>query len=160
MFEKPEKEHQWLDQFAGQWSFEGECSMGPDQPPMKSTGKVSARSLGGMWIIIETESPDPEGNVWTSLMTLGYDLKKKQYVGTFYGSMGSYLWHYTGQLDAAGRVLTLDTEGPRFDHQEGLSKYQDIVEVVSPDHWILRSQILTDDGAWQPFMRADYRRVE
>jgi uncharacterized protein DUF1579 len=45
-------------------------------------------------------------------MTLGYDPEKKQYVGTWVGSMMSYLWVYDGSLDAEEKVLTLNAEGP------------------------------------------------
>ena len=30
---EPQKEHQWLDKFVGEWISEAECMMGPDQPP-------------------------------------------------------------------------------------------------------------------------------
>jgi hypothetical protein len=43
---KPQKEHEWLHKLVGEWSFEGECGMGPDQPPMKSTGTETVRSAG------------------------------------------------------------------------------------------------------------------
>ena len=49
---EPQKEHQWLHKLVGKWTFEGECSMGPDQPPMKNTGKETVRSLGGLWTTI------------------------------------------------------------------------------------------------------------
>ena len=45
-------------------------------------------------------------------MTLGYDPVQKRFVGTFIGSMMTHMWIYNGTLDAAGKVLTLDTEGP------------------------------------------------
>lgn len=39
-----------------------------------------------------------------------------------------------------------------------LMKYQDIIEFVSDDHRILRSQFEGEDGAWHQFMTAHYRR--
>ena len=36
---EPQKEHQWLEQLLGEWTYEAEMQMGPGQPPMKSTGK-------------------------------------------------------------------------------------------------------------------------
>jgi Protein of unknown function (DUF1579) len=67
------------------------------------------------------------------------------------------IWHYEGGLDAAGKVLTLDTEGMNF-NQTALAKYQDIIEFVSADHRIMTSQILGEDGQWTQFMTAHYRR--
>jgi hypothetical protein len=34
---EPQKEHQWLQRFIGEWTFEGEAMMEPDQPPSKFT---------------------------------------------------------------------------------------------------------------------------
>ena len=54
-------------------------------------------------------------------MTLGFDPQKGGYVGTWIGSMTSFLWIYRGTLDRAEKILTLDTEGPNFDG-EGLAR--------------------------------------
>ena len=43
---EPTPEHLYLLQLVGDWDFDTECVMGPDQPPMKSVGKQSTRSLG------------------------------------------------------------------------------------------------------------------
>jgi hypothetical protein len=100
----------------------------------------------------------PDHGSWTSIMTLGFDPKKQRYVGTFIGSMMTNLWVYEGQLDASRTQLILDVEGPNFDGS-GTARYQDIVEIVSKDHWILRSQILGDDGQWTQFLVGHHHRV-
>ena len=51
----------------------------------------------------------------TTIMTLGYDPQKERFVGTFVASMMTHMWHYNGSLDAAEKVLTLDTEGPEHE---------------------------------------------
>ena len=53
---EPQKEHQWLQKLVGTWSHEGECMMGPDQPPMKSSGSETVRSLGGLWTVGEVKN--------------------------------------------------------------------------------------------------------
>jgi hypothetical protein len=68
------------------------------------------------------------------------------------------LREYDGALDASGKVLTLDTEGPSFSGDGTMTKYQDIVEVENDDHWILRSRMRGSDGKWNDFMTAHYRR--
>jgi len=55
----PGPEHQWLQQLVGEWTFETECSMGPDQPPIKNAGRETVRSLGGFWTIGNGNSEDP-----------------------------------------------------------------------------------------------------
>ncbi len=156
---QPQKEHQWLDRFLGKWTYESEYSMGPDQPPSNSKGFEVVRSLGGLWTIGEGEGEMPDGGTGKTLMTLGYDPQSDRYIGTFIGSMMTHLWIYNGSLDATEKVLTLDTEGPNFS-QSAMAKYKDIIEFVSDDHRVLTSQILGEDGNWNQFMTAHYRRKE
>ena len=73
-------------------------------------------------------------------MTLGYDPAKKAFVGTFIGSMMTHLWVYDGELDAAGKVLTLDAEGPSFAATDKMAKYKDAIEIKSDDHRVLTSR--------------------
>lgn len=154
----PRPEHRWLEQLIGKWTCESECIMGADQPPMQSQGDDVVTSLGGLWTIAEMTATGPDGSAFKSIMTLGYDDRTQKFVGTFIASMMTYLWQYRGQLDSSGKVLTLDTEGPSFTG-EGLSKYQDVIEIVSPDERTLRSRQLGADGQWHHFMFARYRRV-
>jgi hypothetical protein len=93
-----------------------------------------------------------------SIITLGYDPAKGKFVGTFIASMMTHLWLYEGSLDASGKVLTLDAEGPSMAGDDGMAKYQDIVTVENDNHWTLSSQMQGPDGQWVKFMTAHYRR--
>jgi hypothetical protein len=155
---EPQKEHQWLQKLVGEWTFEGECVMGPDQPLSKHTGSETVRSIGGLWTVGEGTGAGPDGGEMKSIMTLGYDPQTKRFVGTFIASMMTHLWIYNGTLDAAGKVLTLDTEGPDFSGGPNLVKYQDIIEFVNDDLRTLKSQLQGPDGKWNHFMTANYRR--
>ncbi len=115
------------------------------------------RSLGGVWIIAEGEGGIPGTSSGKTIMTLGFDPQNDRFVGMFIGSMMTHLWIYNGTLDAAQKRLTLNTEGPNFS-QGAIAPYKDIIEFVSDDHRIMTSQILMDDGNWNHFMTAHYRR--
>jgi hypothetical protein len=156
----PQQEHHWLDKLVGEWTSEMNCSMGPDQPPMTSTGTDSVRTLGGLWVMCEGRGKMPDGGAATTIMTLGYDPAKKRYVGTFIGSMMTHMWLYEGSVDASGKVLTLDTVGPSFAGDGKMAQYQDIIEFKSDDHRTLSSQVLGEDGKWNHFMTAHYRRTK
>ncbi len=132
--------------------------MGPDQPPMKSNRRESVRSLGTLWAIGEGSDDTPDGSC-DSIMTLGFETQTKRFVGTFITSMMTHLWPYNGALDATGKVLTLDSEGPSFAGDGTMAKYQDIIEFVTDDYRILSSKMLGSDGQWTPFMKAHYRRM-
>ncbi len=110
----PVKEHEWLKQLLGNWDMESEMVMEPGQPPMKSKGTESVRAIGDFWIISEIKSDTPMGFPMSALMTLGFDPQKKKYVGTWVDSMMNHLWTYTGTVDATGKILTLESEGPNM----------------------------------------------
>jgi Protein of unknown function (DUF1579) len=152
-----QKQHQWLDKFIGEWTSEAEYSMEPNGEPSKSTGTEVVKSIGGVWIVAEGDSDMPDGGVGKTIMTLGFDPQTDRFIGTFIGSMMTHLWLYNGSLDATEKVLTLDTAGPNFS-QTAIAKYKDIIEFVSDDHRVMKSQFLMDDGNWNHFMTAHYRR--
>lgn len=131
--------------------------MEPNGEPSNSTGTEVVRSIGGLWIVAEGESDMPDGGVGKTMMTLGFDPQLDRFVGTFVGSMMTNMWLYNGSLDATQKVLTLDTEGPNFT-QTAIAKYQDIIEFVSDDYRVMKSQILMEDGTWNHFMTVHYRR--
>jgi hypothetical protein len=157
---EPQKEHEWLTKLVGDWTMEAECMMGPDQPPMKSKAKETVRSLGGLWIVAEGEGAMPDGAPALTMMSLGYDPQTKRYVGTWIGSMMTHMWVYDGEMSSSGTTLTLNAEGPDFLDTTKKAKYQDIIEIVSDDHRMLKSQVQGADGKWTHFMTANYHRVK
>lgn len=155
---QPRKEHHWLRKLVGEWTYESECSMGPDQPAMKSTGSENVRSLGDLWVLCEGQGEMPGGGTATMLMTLGYDPRTRRFVGTWIGSMMTHLWVYDGELDATERTLTLYAEGPNMAAEGKLAKYRDVIEFKSDHHRTLTSHMRGEDGQWHHFMTANYRR--
>lgn len=158
MHVEPQKEHHWLQQLVGEWTFETECVMEPGKPPSKFQGVEVVRPLGSVWILCDMTGEMPGGGKGINLMTLGYDPAKKRFVGSFIGNMMTNLWVYDGVLD--GNVLTLDTEGPTFTGDGKLAKYQDIIEIIDADQRTLSSQSIGPDGKWVRFMTARYRRTK
>jgi hypothetical protein len=152
----PQAEHQWLDRMAGEWTFTTECSMGPDQPPMKAEGTEVTTSLGGLWVVSEWKQPGMDGTPMTSRMTIGFDPARGRFVGSFVASCMTHQWTYDGKLD--GDVLTLDADGPSFTDPTTTAKYQDIWEFPENGPRVLRSQYLGPDGKWVEFMRAEFKR--
>lgn len=155
MFAKPQSQHQWLEQLIGHWSFEHTCQM-PDGSTSKTPGTMTCRSLGGLWLICESSGQSDEGN-WSSIMTIGFDPTKAQYVGTFIGSMMANIWSYHGVLDTTGKRLPLESEGPKF-VGTGTCKYHDTIEIIDKDNWLFTSEYQSDDGDWVPFLSGKHWR--
>lgn len=156
----PQNEHHWLHRLIGTWTFAGECSMGPDQPPLKNTGTEVVEPLGELWTMGRMSGEMPGGGVSHSIMTLGYDPAQKRFVGTFIASVMTHLWIYNGALDDTGNTLILDCEGPSFAEEGKMAKYQDIIEFLDDNRRVLRSQYSGPDGQWVPFMKSTYQRVQ
>jgi hypothetical protein len=156
---KPQKEHQWLQKWIGQWTYETEVTMGADQPPEKATGIETVRSLGELWVLAEGRGEMPGcSETVTTLMTLGYDPQKQRYIGTWISSMMAHLWRYEdGQLDAAETTLTFESEGPAMSG-EGMARYRDAIEFKSDHHRVMTSAVLGGDGQWHLFMTVHYKR--
>jgi len=155
---EPQAEHRWLQKFVGEWDSETEVQMEPGKPVEKFRGSETVRSLGGLWILAEGKGEMPGGGEATMILTLGYDPQKKRYVGTWVGSMMTHLWLYDGVLDAGGKTLTLNTEGPDMSVEGKMAKYRDVYEFKSDDHRTLTSHVMGADGTWQVMMKASYRR--
>lgn len=155
---KPEKEHLWLQKLVGEWTSEAEAVMEPGKPPVKCKGTETVRSIGGLWTVGEGTGEMPGGGMANMILTLGYDPAKKRFVGTWIGSMMTTMWVYSGALDASGKTLTLDTEGPNMAAEGKTAKYREAIEFKNDDHRVFTSSMQGDDGAWQTFMTANYRR--
>ena len=156
-FQQPTKEHQWLQQFVGEWESTSEVSMGPDLPAMTCKGTSNYRMLGGFWLINETQG-DMMGTKIDAIQTIGYDTETKKYVGTWVDSMLNHLWNYEGSVDAAGTKLILEAEGPNFMAAGKLAKFRDSYEFKSPDHIEATSSMLGEEGKWVQFMTGQLRR--
>jgi Protein of unknown function (DUF1579) len=154
---KPQKEHEWLKQLEGEWVTDSEAVMGPGQPPVKCKGTESVRSLGGFFTIGEMKA-DFMGTPVTGIMTIGYDPKVKKYVGSWVCSMDGHLWKYEGSLDATGKTLTLNTEGPDMSNPGKMCKMKDVIEIKDKDHKVLTSWMQGPDGGWVQFMTMHARR--
>ncbi len=155
----PTKEHAWLAKFTGEWKTESKGTMGPEQPPMECVGTLSSRALGEFWIVNELKG-DMAGTPMTGIQTIGYDDTKKKYVGTWVDSMSSTMWLYEGSVDASGKILTLQAEGPNFLAAGKLTQFQDVYEFTSEKEMKIISRMLGEDGKWITFMSGTGIRVK
>jgi hypothetical protein len=142
---EPTKEHEWLKQFVGDW--EGDFG----------DAKSTARMLGGLWVVTDVKA-NFGNTTMAAVMTLGYDPQKKKYVGSWVDSMQTHLWTYEGTVDATGKILTLNTEGPDPSAGGKMTKARDVFEFKNKDQFSLTSQMQGADGGWQQLMTINYKR--
>lgn len=157
-FPAPEKEHEWLSQFVGEWESNSEATMGPGQPAIKLKGTMQSRKLGGFWVVSELQG-DMMGTPMDAIQTIGYDPKSKKYVGTWVDSMMNHMWKYEGTVDSTGKILTLEAKGPNFMVEGKETRFRDAYEFKSADHIVATSSMLGEDGKWVTFMTGNVRRI-
>ena len=152
-FDKPVAEHEWLQRLVGDWTMTS--SMGDDD---HGTGRETVRAIGPLWVqcvgIAQMPGDGPEGEM---VLTLGYDLAQKKYVGTWLGSMMSRLWVY--DITRQGDELIMASEGPAMTG-EGTCRYRDIITWKDADTREFSGWSEQPDGTWSRFMIATYRRVK
>jgi hypothetical protein len=134
-----------------------EATAVPGQPPIQCQGTISTRKLGGFWIICEVTN-NMMGTTMHAVQTVGYDPAKKKYVGTWVDSMMNHMWKYEGTVDADGKVLTLQAEGPNFESPGKTAQFRDVYEVKGPDEIVTTSQMQGADGKWVTFATGTARR--
>lgn len=149
-FAEPTQEHAWLQNMVGQWETEGEVMMGPGQS-MKCKGTETVRSVGKFWTVAESKNTVMELQM-QGVFTLGYDPRTKKYVGSWVDSMTDYMWRYEGTVDAAGKKLTLDTEGPNPAAPGTMAKFKETMELTDKDHRVFTSSMQGEDGQWFTFV--------
>lgn len=153
--EQTTAEHAWLQQLVGDWTFEVVADMGPGQPEMRSTGTERVRSIGGFWVVAEGSGTTPDGKPASMFLTIGYDPKQGKYVGSWFGSMMSKLWVYTGER--VGDELHLNTTGPSMTG-EGTANYRETVTIRDGQR-TFASSVQSPDGSWTTFMRQTFKRA-
>jgi hypothetical protein len=153
---KPQKEHEWLKQLEGEWNSDTEIFMGPNTPSVKTKGTESVRLLGGFWALCENKG-EAAGTPYTGILTLGYDVEKKEYVSTWIDSLTTKMWQYKTTLDAAGKVMTFETEGPNPMQPGKMMKMKETLELKDKDTKIFTST-MEMDGKWITVLTVTYTR--
>ena len=151
------KEHEWLKRFVGQWDVVSEGSTGEGQPPIKGKAVMNSSMLGELWVV---NSSDHEiaGMNMKSIRMIGYDTKKKKYVGIWADSMINYMWHYEGTVDESGNKILLEVEGPSMTGGGKMTKYRDAFEFTDDDTIIATSSMQGKDKKWIVIMKGNLTR--
>ena len=143
-----------LRQFEGTWKTSSKSSA--DGSTVEGT--VSGRAVGNKWMVIEHKAK-MSGIDFEAVQTVGFDAKKKKYVGTWVDSMMDHTWKYNGSIDAGGKKLMLEAEGPDWNDPTKTKLYRDVYEFKSDDEIATTSQI-QNDGEWETFMTGSMTKKE
>lgn len=153
---EPVDAHRWLHRLIGEWR---QAATDGEAGESTRDWTESVTPVGDLWIMSVGQGASPHGTDEKSVMMLGYDPDRERFVGTWAGSMMTYLWIYEGYLDESQRSLILECEGPSFTEAGKMDHYRDIIEFVSDDHRIQHGQVRDASGEWKEFMNEHYRRI-
>lgn len=134
----------FLDRLVGDWTYEGHSL--PDNGERRTGTETVVRR--DRWLVIESNDG--------VRFQLASDPDAGRVVGDFISWNWPNLWTYDGA--ASGDRMTLASRGPDMDTGEGLTDYEDVWEIVSPDERITTGRIKGRDGQWRDFTVTRYRR--
>ncbi|MCB0826198.1 MAG: DUF1579 domain-containing protein [Armatimonadetes bacterium] len=144
-------EHRWLQKHIGTWEFE---SIMDAECEDHMTGKEVVTAMGESWIHVRGSSAMGE-----SLVQIGYDPVKQEFIGTWAGTMMHMIWNYRGQRDESGNLLTLEAEGPSFMNPGETCLYHDCLLWIDDNNREFYSEYQKSDGTWEKFMHMKFRRI-
>jgi Protein of unknown function (DUF1579) len=105
-------EHKMLERFTGEWRFEKQIAPEDGSKPQNlGTGTISAELVGGFFVVCRW-SGKVYGTDYKASQSLGYDIKQKNYTGSWIDSSMSYRWELSGTVDEKSQQLTITTSGP------------------------------------------------
>ncbi|TPP10306.1 DUF1579 domain-containing protein [Rhizobium glycinendophyticum] len=160
-FAKPTEHHKMLERLVGDWLYVTSTGMegyDPEDPMKRWTEKV--RSIGGFWVVAEGEGAMGDGDArGTMIITLGYDPRKGQYVGSWIGSMMDTFWVYKGWLEDDGQTLVLEAEGPSMEDPSRTELYRDVIHFIDDDTRTFSGSVRQPDGTFKTFMTSEAKRV-
>ncbi|MFK7737485.1 MAG: DUF1579 domain-containing protein [Pirellulaceae bacterium] len=148
----------WLEKFVGSWetSSTAAAEAGGGDAPMEGT--IESKMVGKFWLVTSMTA-ELGAFKMKGLQTIGYDSKKKAYVGTWIDNSSEFMWHYKGSVDESGQVLSLEAMGPDMTDASKQVLYRDMYEFVSKDKIQLTSSVKGPDGKWIDFMTGIAKRT-
>jgi predicted 3-demethylubiquinone-9 3-methyltransferase (glyoxalase superfamily) len=148
---------QWLKQFEGTWLVVSKSSGANAGETNSHSVGITAKAIGTQWIVSEQRGK-MAGMDFSAVQTLGYDAKKKQFIGSWVDSTSTYTWQLTGSLDDSGEKLTMDSEGADWKNPIKTRRYRDMYKFKSESEIATESQLLNDAGQWETFMTSTMTR--
>lgn len=148
---EPVEEHKLLSEDVGQWT--GTMSMtGPDGQPMELPVTETNTSFGnGLWVLTEFSAGPFQGRG-----QIGYDTRKKKFVGTWIDNSITHLSIMEGEYDKSKKALVMMMQG--IDHATGEAQVMKTVSTREGDdkrHFVMYAK---DGDQWQKSFEIHYER--
>jgi hypothetical protein len=143
-YSTPGVEHKKLEAFVGTWDTTAKMWMDPSAPPQESKGTAENKmALGGRFLEQQFEGTFM-GQPFSGVGYTGYDIYKKQYVGTWMDTMGTQIMSSTGTADASGKMTFTGTVDDPMTNKK--MDFKETITVVDNDHHVFEMWMPGPDG--------------
>jgi Protein of unknown function (DUF1579) len=141
----PTAPHKMLAKLVGSWTTKTRawCEMGPDNPPMESTGTCEQKMLFGGRYLQQEYTGEMMGKPFTGTNLIGYDNHTKKYVSTWIDSMSTGIYYFEGTASADGKTIT--QESSYDDPIKGPTVWRSVTKIVD-DNTLQFEMYLTPKG--------------
>ena len=155
-YSTPGAEHKKLEAFVGTWDTTAKMWMDPSAPAQESKGTSENKmALGGRFLEQHFEGTFM-GQPFSGVGYTGYDIYKKQYVGTWMDTMGTQIMSSTGNADPSGKmVFTGSVDDPMTNKK---MDFKETITVVDPDHHTFEMWMPGMDGKMFKTLEIQYTR--
>ncbi|MEZ6115588.1 MAG: DUF1579 domain-containing protein [Pirellulaceae bacterium] len=159
---EPAAEHEHLKLDVGTWKATVKMWMGadgqtdPNAEPMVSEGTEVNQMMGPFWMHSEFKG-EFAGMPFEGKSVNGYDVNKKQYVGTWFDTFSPHALQMTGTFDKDSRTFTYQTRGIGMDGKPTLGK--SVATYPDKDHREVKMYELKD-GKELLSMQISYERTK
>ena len=145
-----------LGELAGSWTVGLKMWMDPSAQPQESKGTSENKmALGGRFLEQRFEGTFM-GQPFSGVGYTGYDIYKKQYVGTWMDTMGTQIMSSTGTADASGKMtFTGSMDDPMTNKK---MDFKETITVVDPDHHTFEMWMPGMDGKMFKTLEIQYVR--
>jgi hypothetical protein len=116
-YSTPGEQHKKLEALVGNWTAAAKFWMGPGKP-VESTGTAEIKAVLGGRFYQETYSGTFMGKPFSGMGMTGFDLVKNKYVTSWTDTMTTWMENAEGTADAAGKVITMTSQGFDFQTQK------------------------------------------
>lgn len=128
----PREEHKLMAAMIGTWDATVTAWMDPSAPPMTSTGTMVNTAVFGGRFIREDWKGEFMGQQFEGLGYMGFNNATGKFEGTWMDSMGTAIYHSTGEKSADGKTITMyGTETDPMTKET--MKTKDVVAFEGPD---------------------------
>jgi hypothetical protein len=107
--ETPGAPHRLLARMAGSWNTKTRSWMGPEKPPMESTGTCELKMLFDGRYLQQEYSGDLMGSPFAGVGVTGYDNHTKKFVSAWMDSMSTGIYFFEGSESTDGKGFTQES---------------------------------------------------